>query len=107
MRETCVCLGTVWKGLGGMGHVRRNSERRKLPLELKDERIWGDQGSVVRKVGNVKEIVVQVGWAGRLWQGNFCRLLVGWLDLLTSISDQSFPHSPLNLLKCGSHEYVL
>lgn len=72
MREAC-----VWKSLGGMGHIRTNSERRKLPLELKDERIWGDQGSVVMRVGNVKETVVQVGWSGREWQGIFCHLLIG------------------------------
>lgn len=59
-----------------MGHVRRNSERRKLLLELKDERIWGDQGSVVRRGGNVKETVVQVGWDKILWQGSFCHLLI-------------------------------
>lgn len=76
MREAHVCRWTVWKSLGGMRHVRRNSERRKLPLELKDERIWGDQGSVVRSVGRLKETVVQVGWARRLRQGNVCHRLI-------------------------------
>lgn len=77
MREACVCLGIAWKSLGGKGHVRRNSERRKLPLELQDDRICGDRRSVVRRVGNAKENVVQVGWARRLWQGNFCHFLIG------------------------------
>jgi len=37
----------------------------------------GDQGSVVRRDGKVEETVAQVGWARRLWQGNFCHLLIG------------------------------
>lgn len=88
MREACVCLGTTWKSLGGKGHVRRYSERRKLPLELQDERSCRDQRSVVRRVGNVKEIHISPFTFHLRWGGlGDCGRAT---SVTSSLADQTF-----------------